>query len=177
VSEAEIAGLLRFVDMAQKDGDSFEEGIRVALEAMLVSPQCLFHIERDPNPNSPEAVHRLTDFDLASRLSYFLWSSMPDDELFGVAESGNLHKPAVLSAQVERMLKDPKSSRLVENFAGQWLELRNLDSVKPDPKAVSRVRRRAAGGDEDGDDALLRIAAQGNPQYHGLHRRALHLPE
>jgi hypothetical protein len=105
----------------------------VALEATLVSPHFLFRIERDPNPTNPGAAHRLSDFELASRLSYFLWSSMPDAELLRVAGQNQLGKPEVLTAQVKRMLDDPKSSALVENFAGQWLELRNLNSVKPDP--------------------------------------------
>jgi hypothetical protein len=133
VTDEETAALVRFVQMAQQHGDSFEQGIRVALEAILVSPHFLFRIESDPNPNNPAASHRVDDFELASRLSYFLWSSMPDEELFRVAGDHKLHKADVLAAQVRRMLLDPKSVALVDNFAGQWLELRNLDSVKPDP--------------------------------------------
>jgi len=133
VSDAEIDNLVRFVNLAQQSGDSFEQGARVALEAMLVSPHFLFRIESDPNPNNPAFSHRIGDYDLASRLSYFLWSSMPDSELFRLAGENKLHKPEVIEAQVRRMLLDPKSVALVDNFAGQWLELRNLDSFKPDP--------------------------------------------
>ncbi len=133
VSDAEVGNLVRFVNLAQQNGDSFEQGVRVALEAILVSPHFLFRIENDPNPNNPALSHRIGDYDLASRLSYFLWSSMPDAELFRLAGENKLHKPEVMDAQVRRMLLDPKAVALVDNFAGQWLELRNLDSVKPDP--------------------------------------------
>ena len=100
---------------------------------MLVSPHFLFRIERDPNPD-PTRAHKITDLELASRLSYFLWSSMPDDELLSLAEAGKLRAPGVLDAQVKRMLADERSAALADNFAGQWLETRNLDSVKPDPQ-------------------------------------------
>ena len=133
VTSQEIDGFVRFVDMAQRNGDSFEQGVRLALEAILVSPRFLFRIESDPDPENPAVSHRVSDFELASRLSYFLWSSMPDEELFRLAGQRRLRKPDVLTAQVRRMLLDAKSVALVENFAGQWLELRNLDSVKPDP--------------------------------------------
>jgi hypothetical protein len=126
----EVDALVHFVDMAQQQGDTFEQGMGVALEAVLVSPHFLFRMERDPDPKT---AHHLTDFELASRLSYFLWSSMPDAELLRLAGQNQLSQPAILTAQVKRMLADPKSSALVENFAGQWLELRNLNSVKPDP--------------------------------------------
>ena len=130
---AEVASLMRFVSLARQRGQTTEQGIQLAIEAMLVTPQFLFRIEHDPNPTDPHDVHRISDVELASRLSYFLWSSMPDDELLRVAEDGTLHQPAVLDAQVKRMLSDPRSSALASNFAGQWLETRNLDVVKPDP--------------------------------------------
>jgi hypothetical protein len=116
--------------LAKQQGQDVEGGIQLALEAMLVSPNFLFRIERDP---IGAGVHRVNDYELASRLSYFLWSSMPDPELLHAAETGKLHEPAVLDSQVKRMLGDPRSSALAENFAGQWLEIRNLDSIKPDP--------------------------------------------
>jgi hypothetical protein len=134
VTRAEVAQLLKFVDMAKAEGQSVEQGIQLAIQAMLVSPHFLFRIERDPNPTDPNKVHRISDVELASRLSYFLWSSMPDEELLSLAETGKLRAPAVLRAQVDRMLADPKSAALADNFAGQWLETRNLDSVKPDPQ-------------------------------------------
>ena len=135
VTKSEVDSLVNFVSLAQKEGDGFEQGIQLALQAILVSPHFLFRIERDAKPADPTAVHAISDLELASRLSYFLWSSMPDDELLAAAEKKALRKPGVLEAQVRRMLADPKSSALVENFAGQWLQIRNLDTVKPDPSA------------------------------------------
>jgi cytochrome c5 len=134
VSRAEVASLVKFVEMAKADGQTTEQGIQLAIQAMLVSPHFLFRIERDPDPTDPNKVHRISDLELASRLSYFLWSSMPDDELLSLAESGKLRVPAVVDAQVKRMLGDDRAAALAENFAGQWLEIRNLDSVKPDPQ-------------------------------------------
>jgi mono/diheme cytochrome c family protein len=134
VTKTEVAGLMKFVAMAKSQGQSTEQGIQLALEAMLVSPEFLFRIERDPNPTDPEKTHRLSDTELATRLSYFLWSSMPDDELLGLAETNKLHEAAVLDAQLKRMMTDKKASAFAENFAGQWLEVRNLDSISPDPK-------------------------------------------
>jgi len=134
VTRTEVASLTKFVALAKANGQTTEQGIQLALQAMLVSPQFLFRIERDPNPNDPNLVHRVSDFELANRLSYFLWSSMPDDELFTLAEAGKLHTPEVLDAQVKRMLADDRSAAIADNFAGQWLELRNLDVVKPDPQ-------------------------------------------
>lgn len=133
VSKTEVAGLMKFVTEAKAHGQSTEQGIQLALEAMLVSPDFLFRIERDPAADAGQA-HRITDVELASRLSYFLWSSMPDDTLLSIAEAGKLHDPAVLDAQVKRMLDDKRSSAFADNFAGQWLEIRNLDSLSPDPK-------------------------------------------
>jgi Protein of unknown function (DUF1592)/Protein of unknown function (DUF1588)/Protein of unknown function (DUF1587)/Protein of unknown function (DUF1595)/Protein of unknown function (DUF1585) len=134
VSKAEVASLVKFVNLAKSNGQSTEQGIQLALEAMLVSPNFLFRIEHDPKPTDPAAVHPLSDIELASRLSYFLWSSMPDDELMTLGESGKLHDRATLDAQVKRMLADERSSAIADNFAGQWLELRNLDVIKPDPQ-------------------------------------------
>jgi hypothetical protein len=129
----EIAGLERLFESTQKDGDSFEQGIRVVLQAVLVSPHFLFRIERDRDPLESDAAHPVSDFELASRLSYFLWSSAPDDELLKVASLGSFRQPGVLEKQVKRMLAHRKASALAENFAGQWLQLRNLDEAKPDP--------------------------------------------
>lgn len=133
VAKTETAGLMRFVQMARTDGQTMEQGIQLAIQAILVSPHFLFRIERDPNPNDPARVHPVSDLELASRLSYFLWSSMPDDELLRAAETGKLRAPGVMDAQIKRMLNDPKAAAFAANFAGQWLETRNLDSVKPDP--------------------------------------------
>lgn len=131
VADSEVDRLLGLVELARRDEDSFEQGIRLALQAILVSPHFLFRIERDPEPRNPEAQRRISEFELASRLSYFLWSSTPDDTLLNLAEQGRLR--GQLGAQVRRMLSDPKASALAENFAGQWLQLRNLEETKPDP--------------------------------------------
>ena len=133
VTPNEVNRLTTLVASAQKDGMTFEQAMRIGLEAILVSPNFLFRIERDPKPDDPSAIHPVNDFELASRLSYFLWSSMPDEVLLQAAGQHRLHDQAVLTAQVKRMLQDPKSDALIDNFFGQWLELRNLDSIRPDP--------------------------------------------
>jgi hypothetical protein len=130
VSPNDVAPLVRLATEARKQGDSFEEAISVALQAMLVSPDFLFRIERDPR--SASATHPISQHELASRLSYFLWASMPDEELLRCADTRTLHQPQVLAAQVRRMLKDQKSDALVESFGGQWLQFRALESVNPD---------------------------------------------
>jgi hypothetical protein len=129
-AEPELQPLLKLVALAQKHGDSLEEGVRLSLQAVLMSPNFLFRIERDPAGTA--GAYRLTDHELASRLSYFLWSSMPDDALLRAADRGTLHQPAILEAQVRRMLESPKSDALSDNFAAQWLNLRLLDRKKPD---------------------------------------------
>jgi hypothetical protein len=134
VTPTEVADLKRFVAMAEADGLPVEKGLELAVQAILVSPHFLFRIERDLYPTDPGRSHRVSDVELASRLSYFLWNSMPDEELLALAERKELNRPAVLDAQVKRMLADPRSFALAENFAGQWLEIRNLDSIKPDPE-------------------------------------------
>jgi mono/diheme cytochrome c family protein len=134
VTGTEVAALRKFVALARNDGQSVEQGIGLAIQAMLVSPHFLFHIERDLYPTDPSKSHRISDVELASRLSYFLWNSMPDAELLSLAERRRLSVPGVLDAQVTRMLADPKASAMAENFAGQWLEIRNLDAIKPDPQ-------------------------------------------
>ena len=130
----EVDALVRLADQAMARGQSVEQGLQLAIQAMLVSPNFLFRVERDPDPRDPALVHEVSPFELASRVSYFLWSSMPDEELLGLAESGQLSQPRVLERQVDRMLADPRAAAFAENFAGQWLETRNLDTVKPDPE-------------------------------------------
>lgn len=130
VTKKEVDSLFRFVGLAKSEGLNAEQGIQLAIQAMLVSPHFLFRIERDNA--DPAKPHPITELELASRLSYFLWSSMPDDELLNLASSKKLRLN--LDAQVKRMLADSKSSAFADNFAGQWLETRNLDSVKPDPQ-------------------------------------------
>ena len=130
---------------ARADGD-FDAGIRAALERLLVSPDFLFRIEADPDKVAPGAAYRLSDVELASRLSFFLWSSIPDDELLDLAIRGKLREPAVLDQQVRRMLADPRArAALVDNFFGQWLQTRNVWLLTPDTNTeVSLVRRQPA---------------------------------
>jgi hypothetical protein len=123
----------QLIDLAgavRRNGDSFDESIRVALEAMLVSPNFLLRIERQPDSAGPSPI---SEYDLASRLSYFLWSTMPDEELMRAADAHRLRQPGVLESEVRRMLADPKADALVDNFVSQWLGLRLLDRRKPDP--------------------------------------------
>ncbi len=131
VTDADLAPLMR-VYAAERPASDFEHGVEAAVEAILVSPHFLFVIERDPAGSAPGSVHRIGDLELASRLSLFLWSSIPDEALLKVAEKDRLHEPAVLDAQVARMLADPRAEALTKNFAGQWLYLRNLDQQRPD---------------------------------------------
>lgn len=132
VQAAELQPYLGLTTSARQHGASFEEAIGVGLQALLVSPDFLFRIEKDEPVAAVGGAKPISQYALASRLSYFLWSSMPDDELLRCADKHTLRQPEVLTAQVRRMLKDPKSHALVENFAGQWLELRRLESVAPD---------------------------------------------
>jgi mono/diheme cytochrome c family protein len=131
VQSAEIDKLMKLFDKATKRGDNFADAMKLPLQAILVSPHFLFRVELD---GTAQAVRPLTDYELASRLSYFIWSSMPDEALFTVARQGKLKDPEVLAIQAKRMLLDPKATALTENFAGQWLQLRNLNNSTPDPK-------------------------------------------
>ena len=128
------------VRLARGNGLSREEALQGALQAILVSPHFLFRVEQDPDPADEDGLRELNDFELASRLSYFLWSSMPDEELFELAVSGELGNDAALTAQVRRMLQDPKSEAIIKNFAGQWLQLRDLANLRgPEPDAVGEI--------------------------------------
>jgi hypothetical protein len=123
---------MAFYKDGRRDG-GFENGLQVALERLLAAPDFLFRIERDPANAAPGTLYRITDLELASRLSFFLWSSIPDDELLDAAMKEKLRDPKVLRLQVRRMLADPRSKALVDNFVGQWLYLRNVRTVIPDP--------------------------------------------
>ncbi len=135
VADGDVDVLLDFYHAGRSRGGSFEDGIELALRRLLVSPEFLYRIEADPAAaSSPPSVgspgvYRLGGLELASRLSFFLWSSIPDEELLDAAEQGLLDDPAQLERQVRRMLADPRSAALTENFAGQWLQLRNLETV------------------------------------------------
>ena len=130
VTAADVDGLLAFYRDGRKEG-SFDAGVEMALRAMLVSPQFLFRVETDPAPVAPGSNYRVSDLELASRLSFFLWSSIPDDELLTVAAQGKLRNPAVLERQTRRMLADPRSGTLTSNFAVQWLQLGRLGTLQP----------------------------------------------
>jgi len=131
VTARDFAGPLAFYREARA-AEGFEAGIEMALRAVLVSPEFLFRVERDPEGVAPKTPYRISQLELASRLSFFLWSSIPDDELLDAALRGDLSKPAVIERQVRRMLADERSRALVTNFASQWLYLRNLDAMTPD---------------------------------------------
>ena len=143
----EVDRLLKLYDKAEQEGDRFEDRVRMAIEGVLIWPDFLFRVELDPPGLAPGTSYPVGEYELASRLSYFLWSSMPDDELFNLAAEGKLH--ANLEAQVRRMLADPKSAAFVQNFSGQWLTTRKLAYVAPDSKEFP-------GFDEDLRSAMVR---------------------
>ena len=158
-SEAEVERLMRFVRMSlAQDGESGDRAAFLAMRAALVSPQFLFHVELDREPARPGEAMPVNEFELAGRLSYFLWSSMPDDELTRLAREKTLRDS--LEGQVRRMLKDPKAVALTENFAGQWLEVRGLKDVSPDPARYpafdDRLRRAMAGETAHFFEAVVR---------------------
>ena len=133
VTAADVDTLLGFFDSGRESGGSFDAGVQLALERMLVDPDFLLRIERDPAGAAPGAPYRLSDVEVASRLSFFLWGGIPDAALLDAAEAGRLTEPAVLDEQVRRMLADPRARSLVDDFAMQWLHLRNLEDVQGDP--------------------------------------------
>ena len=134
LTAGDLPRLLSLYRQGAENG-GFEAGVRLALQMILMSPDFIFRMEFDPPNAAPGSIYRISDIELASRLSFFLWSSIPDDELLAVAERGGLSEAAALEGQVRRMLADPRSQALVNNFAGQWLFLRNLAKVQPDPSA------------------------------------------
>ena len=131
VTGADVEALLGFFESGRLDG-SFDAGVQFAIERLLVDPEFLFRVERDPDGLVPGTVYALDDVELASRLSFFLWSTIPDDELLAVAERGELGRPGVLERQVRRMLADPRAAEMVNNFASQWLLVRNVRFAEPD---------------------------------------------
>jgi hypothetical protein len=133
VTDRDMQQLMKLYRTGRSERD-FEMGIEMALRRIVAGVEFLFRAEHDPVGIAPGTLYPVSDLDLASRLSFFLWSSIPDDELLTLAESGKLHDPAALEKQVRRMLADPKSKALVDNFAGQWLYLRNVASMIPDPR-------------------------------------------
>ena len=140
----QVDRLLKVFDVASQQGEVFEAAVRLALKGVLISPSFLFRVEQDRMPEADGAYH-LDDYEVASRLSYFLWSSMPDDELFEAARQGKLHDPADIEKQATRMTKDPKAHALVDNFFSQWLQLRKLNFIEPDvtryPEFTKELRK------------------------------------
>ncbi len=133
VSESETDRLFEVMKFAWEQGSEEDEIFKTAVTAVLASPQFLFRVELDPDPEDEDGIRELNDFELATRLSYFLWSSMPDEQLFDLARKGELRNRDVLVAEAKRMLADPKAHALVDNFAGQWLQLRDVALLNPDP--------------------------------------------
>src|SRR5712671_2215780 len=133
VTDADIAGLIPFYEAGRKEGGNFDQGIQRLVSAVLVSPDFLYRAIRGPEGTKPDSEFALTDSELASRLSFFLWNAPPDDELLNLAVAKGLSKPGVFDAQVKRMLNDPRASSLASNFAMKWLSLDDLDTVTPDP--------------------------------------------
>ena len=144
VTPDEMLALMKLYRLARQNKETYEQAIKIPLIAVLCSPHFIFRVELDP-PTNPSVPHPIGDYELATRLSYFLWSSTPDDELMQCAANKTLHNPVVLNKQVKRMLTDPKAVELVHNFVGQWLELRNLDEWTPDerrfPNFDEKLRR------------------------------------
>ncbi|MDB6151948.1 MAG: Protein of unknown function (DUF1587)/Protein of unknown function (DUF1592)/Protein of unknown [Chthoniobacteraceae bacterium] len=138
VSDAEVERVTRFVDMALAEKGTFLEGLQVAIQATLCSPNFLYRWELDPQEIKPGDTRDLNDFEVASRLSYFLWSSMPDAELSALAQKGELRKEGNLEKQAARMLKDGKARAFVNSFAGQWLQIRNIWEVSIDPNTFPK---------------------------------------
>src|SRR5262249_31029247 len=131
VTTDDVEPLLKFYRSGRAIG-TFDTGIQLALEALLASPDFLLRVEPDPPGAAPRSVYRISDVELASRLSFFLWSSVPDDQLLDAAATGKLKDPRGLEQQVRRMLADPRATALVKNFASQWLYLRDLRVAVPD---------------------------------------------
>ena len=130
---------MAFYRKGRAEGD-FDAGITMALSAVLTNPEFLFRVESDPKKVPASGVYRISDLELASRLSFFLWSSIPDDELLDAAVRGKLSQPGELEKQTRRMLADRRSFNLATNFAGQWLRLRNIDAVIPSAQSFSGLR-------------------------------------
>jgi mono/diheme cytochrome c family protein len=133
LTDKDTEKLLTFFQQGRNSGGSFDKGVETAIRRMISGPEFIFRSESDPADVAPNVPYRVSDIELASRLSFFLWSTIPDDQLMDLAKQGRLKDPQVLQAQVRRMLADPKANALVDNFAAQWLQLRNLRGVVPDP--------------------------------------------
>ena len=174
VSDKDLETLLSFYQQGRNHAN-FQYGIENALRLILASPKFIFRAQPDPAGSAPGSVYRVSDLELASRLSFFLWSSIPDDQLLDLATQGKLQDQTVLQQQVQRMLKDPRAEALVKNFAGQWLYLAQCTERLAEPGRLSQLRRQPAAGDAHGDRAVLREHPARRPQRAGSAERGLHL--
>ena len=163
VTDDDLAGPMAFYDEAVEQA-GFEVGVRMALQAILSSPSFIFRLERVPTSAEPGESYRLSDIDLASRLSFFLWATVPDAELLEAARAGRLSEPAALEAQVRRMLADPRAEALASRFASQWLRLQDTEDNQPEPYLLSGLHRPAARRHGPRDAAVLRSPGTGRPQ-------------
>jgi hypothetical protein len=196
LDDQDLPPLVAFYEAGRAEGN-FESGIQQAVARILVDPRFIYRIERDPAPKNAGEIHRIDDYEFATRLSFFIWSSIPDDELLTVAATGRLQEPATLEAQVGRMLADSKSMAFIDNFAAQWLFLRELESVTPDAETFNENLREAMASETkllfetimredlsilnllDADFTFVneRLAAHsGYPGIHGSHFRRIDLP-
>ena len=176
VDRSETEVLLDFFAEGRMFGGSFDAGIQLALERILVDPEFLFRIYTEPTETGPGGIYGLSDLEIASRLSFFLWSSIPDDELLGLAEAGRLSDPDVYEDQILRMLADPKAAdALVGGFASQWLNLRLLPEKLADPVKYPGLRRQPPRGVPPGNGTLRRELDPGGPEHPRAPCRRLHL--
>ena len=176
VTETDLQTPLRFYKEGRAEG-GFEAGIEAGLQSILVNPEFLFRVGRSPANVAPNTAYRISDLDLASRISFFLWSSIPDDELLDVASRGKLHEPAMLERQVKRMLADARADALVENFAGQWLLPAESGHASAGSAIVHGLRRQPAAGVPPRDGVVFRERHQGRPQRAGSADGQLHVSE
>ena len=144
-SRGEVARLVKLAAKVREEGGSYEEGIQVAMQAVLISPHFIFRVEQPRKPNAAGEMPPISDYELATRISYFLWSSMPDNELLSMAHKGHLRDERKLLDKVGRMINDRRSNRFVDNFASQWLQLRNLETVKPDERVFRAYNEEIRG--------------------------------
>ncbi len=172
-----MARLMPFYEAGRQDGGSFDQGIEQVVAAVLASPEFLYRAIRGPKGTSPNTEFALTDLELASRLSFFLWNTGPDDELLKLAEAGGLTKPGAMEAQVKRMMADPKASSLVTSFAMKWLNLADLDSVKPDPMLFPGFNDQLRRDFSTEARGFPQQHSSGRPERGGSADRRLHVPE
>ena len=176
VAKAEVDEPMAFYRKGRAAGD-FDGGIATALSAVLTNPEFLFRVESDPKKVPAGGVYRISDLELASRLSFFLWSSIPDDELLDVAVRGKLSQPGELEKQARRMLADHRSFNLATNFAGQWLRLRNIDAVVPAATLFRDFDDNLRQAFRRGNRTVLRQrSARGSQRAH-FHQVGLHVPQ